>query len=106
MKTRRFLWAAHPARALLEAWLIGLAILFLLSLQVGYVDPVVLGNGLLLLCGASGMWAVLRTRVPEGGWLRQGAWELGVGFALSLVMLAGIRLPARLLGWEEVWMQS
>ena len=106
MKTRRFLWAAHPARALLEAWLIGLAILVLLSLQVGYVDPVVLGNGLLFLCGASGMWAVLRARVPEGGWLRQGAWELGVGFALSLVMLAGIRLPARLLGWEGVWMQS
>ena len=106
MKTRRFLWVAHPARALLEAWLIGLVILFLLSLQVGYVEPVVLGNGLLFLCGTSGMWAVLRTRVPEGGWLRQGAWELGVGFALSLVMLAGIRLPARLLGWEGAWMQS
>lgn len=106
MKTRRFLWAAHPARALLEAWLIGLPILFLLSLQAGYAEPVVLGNGLLFLCGVCGMWAVLRTRIPEGGWLRQGAWELAVGFSLSLVMLAGMRIPARLLGWEEVWMQS
>jgi signal transduction histidine kinase len=106
MKTRRFLWVAHPARALLEAWLVGLVILFLLSLQVGHVDPVVLGNGLLFLCGICGMWAVLRTRVPEGGWLRQGAWELAVGFFLSLVMLPGIRLTGRVLGWEGVWMQS
>jgi signal transduction histidine kinase len=106
MKTRRFLWVAHPPRALLEAWLIGLPILFLLSLQAGYVEPVVLGNGLLFLCGACGIWAVLRIRIPEGGWLRQGAWELAVGFSLSLVMLAGMRIPARLLGWEEVWMQS
>ncbi len=106
MKTRRFLLSAHPARALIETWLIGLAILFLLSLQVGYVEPVVLGNGLLFLCGVCGMWAVLRARIPEGGWPRQGAWELAVGFALSLVMLAGIRIPARLLGWEGVWMQS
>ena len=106
MRTRRFLWVAHPARALVEAWLIGLVILFLLTLQVGYVAPVVLGNGLLFLCGTCGMWAVLRTRIPKGGWLRQGAWELAVGFSLSLVMLAGIRIPARLLGWDEVWIQS
>lgn len=106
MKPRRFFWAAHPARALVEAWLIGLVILLLLSLQVGNVGPVVLSNGLLFLCGVCGMWAVLRTRIPEGGWLRQGAWELALAFALSLVMLAGIRVPARLLKWEEVWMQS
>jgi signal transduction histidine kinase len=105
MRTRRFLWVAHPARALVEAWLVGLVILFLLTLQVGYVAPVVLGNGLLFLCGTCGMWAVLRARIPKGGWLRQGAWELAVGFSLSL-MLAGMRIPARLLGWDEVWIQS
>jgi len=106
MKPRRFFWAAHPVRALVEAWLMGLLILSLLFLQVGYVGPVVLSNGMLFLCGVCGMWAVLRIRIPGGGWLRQGAWELAVGFSLSLVMLAGIRIPARLLGWEGVWMQS
>ncbi|MFN2290247.1 MAG: hypothetical protein ACK2UC_03540 [Anaerolineae bacterium] len=34
MRSRRFLWAARPWQALLEAWLLGLAILFLLWVQV------------------------------------------------------------------------
>lgn len=106
MKPRRFFWTAHPARAMLEAWLIGLLILFLLSLQVGIVVPAVLSNGLLFMCGVCGMWAALRIRLPGGNWLRQGLWELAAGLALSLVMVIGMRVPARLLGWEDVWLQS
>ncbi|MEJ2737822.1 MAG: hypothetical protein P8189_30415 [Anaerolineae bacterium] len=94
MNPSRFFWTAHPAWAMLEAWLLGLLILLLLSLQVGIVVPAVLSNGLLFLCGACGMWAVLRTRLPRGNWLRQGLWELAVGLALSLVMAAGVRVPA------------
>ncbi|MEJ2212363.1 MAG: HAMP domain-containing protein, partial [Anaerolineae bacterium] len=103
---RRFLWAAHPAQAVLEAWLIGLAILFLLSLQVGAVSPVVLSNGLLFLCGTSGLWAVLRCRLPQGPWPRQFAWEVAVGLVMSLAMAAGIILPAMALGWEAAWHES
>jgi signal transduction histidine kinase len=89
-----------------EAWLLGLAILFILSRQVGYVSPFVLSNGTLFLCGMCGMWAVLRTRLPQGGWLRQGLWELAVGALLSLVMAVGMLVPAHQLGWEGVWHQS
>jgi hypothetical protein len=71
MTCSRFLWAARPAQALLEAWLLGLALLFLLSRQVGFVSPAVLSNGLLFLCGCCGMWAVLRCRLPQGSWQRQ-----------------------------------
>lgn len=106
MRPKRFFWTAHPARAMLEAWPIGLAILFVLSRQVGYVSPFVLGNGSFFLCGTCGMWVVLRTRLPQGGWLRQSIWELAVGSALSLAMVVGMRLPAYLLGWEDVWLQS
>ncbi len=102
----RLLWTAHPAQALLESWLIGLAILFLLSRQVGAVSAPVLGNGLLFLCGSSGLWAVLRSRLPQGRWLRQAVWELGVGLGLSLVMVTGIGALALLLGWEGVWLES
>jgi signal transduction histidine kinase len=90
----------------LEAWLVGLAILFLLSLQVGAVSPVVLTNGLFFLCGTSGLWAVLRCRLPHGRWPRQFAWEVAMGLAVSLVMAAGITLPAMALGWEAAWHES
>jgi signal transduction histidine kinase len=102
----RLLWMAHPAEALLESWLIGLAILFLLSRQVGAVSSPVLANGLLFLCGTCGLWSVLRSRLPHGGWLRQGVWELGVGLGLGLVMVAGIGVVALLLGWEGAWFTS
>lgn len=102
----RFFWQAHPGRALVESWMLGLAILFLLSLLVGKVSPFVLSNGLLLLCGVSGMWAVLRVRLPQGSWIRQILWEGTVGIALSLTMTVGLRLPAYLLGWEEIWQQA
>lgn len=106
MKRVRFFWAAHPVQAMLESWLIGLFILFVLYLQVGIASPFVLSNGLLFLCGACGMWNVLRIRVSQGSWWRLGLRELAVGLMLSLVMVIGIRLPASFLGWQDVWLQS
>jgi signal transduction histidine kinase len=106
MVRRRFFWSAHPARAILEAWLIGLAILFVLSRQVDVVPSAVLSNGLLFLCGTCGMWAVLRARLPQGSWLRQVLWEGTVGLAIGLAMAIGLQVPARWLGWESVWLQT
>jgi signal transduction histidine kinase len=106
MMNKRFFWTAHPIRGLVETWLIGLVLLFLLSQQVGHVSPPVLSNGLLFLCGVCGMWAVLRIRVPQGSWLRQGLWELAAALALSVMMIVGLWGPARLLGWGDVWQQS
>jgi signal transduction histidine kinase len=106
MNAGRYLLAAHPARGLLESWLIGLPILFLLFVQVGYASPFVLTNGILLLCAVCSLWAVLRIRLPGGGWLRQATWEGLVGACLSLVMAIGYLLPAHWLGWDVVWTQS
>lgn len=106
MNSRRLFRAASPARGLLESWLIGLPVLFLLFLQVNYTSPSVLTNGILLLCGVCGLWAVLRIRLPGGGWLRQAIWEGLTGACLSLVMSIGYLLPAHWLGWDIIWTQS
>jgi hypothetical protein len=98
--------AAHPLRALVETWLLGLVILFLLSQLVGQVPVAVLSNGLLMTCAACGLWVVVRTRVPACPGAAQILWELGVAFALSGVKAAGLRLSADLLGWSEVWKQT
>jgi signal transduction histidine kinase len=100
------LWSAHPAWALVEAWLIGLLILFALSRLAGQIDANALGNGTPLLCGVCGMWAVLRARVPGGAWWVQVLWEGAVGIALSVTMAGGLGLVVWLLGWQGVWRQS
>jgi signal transduction histidine kinase len=101
--SRRFLWSAHPARAIAEAWAWGFAILFLLWRLAGTVVPAVVGNGWFALAGTAGMWAVLRTRFPTGAWWRQVLRELGAGLALSLSMVAGIIGPVYLLHWQAAW---
>lgn len=106
MKTGRFLWRAHPARALLEAGVIGLLFLFLLASQLSRVSPYVMGNGMLFLCGLCGTWAVLRAHLPQGGFLRQSAWELITGLALSLLVTLGVHQMIDLMGWHELWRQS
>ncbi len=106
MTRTRFLWAARPVQALLEAWLIGLAIFFLLSRQAETASAAVLANGVFFLCGTCGLWVVLRSRLPQGSLRRQALWEVGVGLALSLVMGIGVGLPVRFLGWEQVWLRS
>jgi signal transduction histidine kinase len=101
-RARRWLWSAHPARAIVEAWAWGFAILFVLWRLAGSVSSAAIGNGWFALVGAAGTWAVLRARVPTGAGRRL-AWELGVGLALSLCMVVGLVGPIRLLHWEALW---
>ncbi len=101
----KFWWRAHPARAIAEAWTLGLLLVLGYSCLIGRVSPVAFNNGLMLLCGLCGMWAVLRARLPQGSVLRQGSQELATGIGLSLAMWA-LRLPARLTGLEAVWDHS
>jgi signal transduction histidine kinase len=112
---KRFsLWASlsrpflsiHPLRALLEMWLLGLLFLFILSQLAGVIHSAALANGVLMMCGVCGMWAVLRTRLPWRAWWLQAVWELAMGAAVSLIMAAGLGLPARWLGWDVVWTES
>jgi len=101
-----FLLAVHPARAILEAWAVGLLLLFLLSRLVGRVAAPVLANGLLVLCGVVGIWVVLRARLPTGSWRQQLLREVCVSVGLGLGMLLGLLEFPTLLGWEAVWEQS
>lgn len=105
MKQPRFFLSASPIRAFGEAWGIGLLVVLALSGLTGRVTPNALNNGMLMLCGLSGIWAVVRTRLPRGGRLRQVAWEIAAGLALSAAMLA-LQLPARALGLAAAWSSS
>ena len=84
-------------------------------LASGAINRAALANGTLLMCGLCGTWAVLRARLPRAerlpqrAWLRalqQALWELAMGVAVSLIMVAGLGLPARWLGWDVVWTET
>lgn len=98
-----FFWAVHPLQGLGESLLVGLLILAATAHLEGYVEWFVFQTALFFLCGMCGMWAVLRIRIPQGSWLRQTIWELGVGLALSLVMLLGLRNLGKPFHWDVVW---
>jgi len=100
-----FLLRVHPLWALTEAWVLGIAVLFLMSRVAGMARPALLQNGTLMLCGTCGMWAVVRTRLPGGSAWRQALYELGVAAGLCLVMVLGLRASTELLGWTAVWEQ-
>jgi signal transduction histidine kinase len=102
----RFLLRAHPLWALVEAWALAIAILFLMSRVVGVARAPLFQNGTLMLCGACGMWVVLRAQLPGKEAWRQALYEVGVAMGLSLVMALGLRLSTELLGWSAVWEQS
>jgi len=99
----RFFFNAPPLRAILEAWLLGLVLLIVLSQLAGRVIASVLGNGWFVLAGGTGIWCVLRTRVPTGTWRRRTLWELGAGLMLSLSMLAGIIGLGSVLHLQDAW---
>ena len=103
MRKIKLFWAVHPLQGLLESLLVGLFILIATAHLEGYVEWFVFQAALFFLCGACGMWAVLRIRIPQGGWLRQTFWEMAVGFGLSLVMLVGLRNLGALFKYDAVW---
>ena len=98
-----FFWVAYPLQGLAESVLIGLLILVATMRLEGHVEWYVFQSALFFLCGVCGMWAVLRICIPQGGWLKQGIWELGVGLCLSLVMLFGLRNLSLLFKCDALW---
>lgn len=105
-RAARFFLQAHPARALIEVWVLGTAILFLMSRAVGQARAALFQNGTLMVCGACGLWAVLRIRLPEGRVGRHILYELIAAVGLSLTMAVGLRLSTAALGWSAVWALS
>lgn len=103
---RGFFLGAGAVRGSLETWALGFGFLLALWLLIDHLPPPATGNGLLILCGTSGLWAAFRTRLPSGRWPRQVLGEIAMGAALSAVMSAGLLGPAALLGWEELWVDS
>ena len=103
MKKIRVLFTAHPVQGLAESLLLGLLILTGVAHLEGYVEWFVFQAALFFLCGACGIWAVMRIRLPAGGWLRQTAWELAVGLAVSLMMFFILRPLGTWLKWDAVW---
>lgn len=99
-------WRVHPLWGIGEAVLVGGMVLFLLSRMRGDVSPYVFSNGLLALCGLSGLWAVMRIRLPQGAVWRQLAWESGVALLLGVAMAVGLRSLGQLTRWEVVWLRS
>ncbi len=102
----RFFWAAHPLQVLAETWLLGMVLLLGLSALAPYGGAPVLNVGAFFLCGACGTWAVLRARVPAGRPRRQLVEEGVTALLLSLLMTAGLYLPAHLLGWDVLWRET
>ncbi len=98
-----FFWRAHPLQGLAEAWVLGLLILAASTRLEGAVEPFVFNSIVFFLCGASGMWAVLRIRLPRGNWLHQAVKELLTAAGVSAVMLGGMNLAASVLGWDAPW---
>jgi signal transduction histidine kinase len=103
--SRPFL-SIHPLWALLEMWVLGLLLLFALSRLAGAINPSALANGTLMMCGLCGVWAVFRTRVPQRAWWQQMLMELAMGAAVSVIMVVGLGLPARWLGWDAAWTET
>ena len=93
--------SSHPIRCLLETWAIGLFLLWSLAKMLPSLEQFATTSGLFFLLGACGMWCVLRTRLPSGGWFRQLVSESAVAVALAMVMVAGLLGPAQLSPWWE-----
>ncbi|MEZ4519044.1 MAG: HAMP domain-containing sensor histidine kinase [Chloroflexota bacterium] len=106
MTRRQILWQAPPWQGILEALILGVLILFLLNRIQGDIPQAVYTNGMLFLCGVTGLWAVFRIRLPAGSTLHQILWETGVGMALGLTMAGGLYAVGQLTGWASVWQSS
>jgi signal transduction histidine kinase len=102
----KFLLNTHPLRVLAEVWLLGTLIILGYAGLMGQLSSAAFNNGVLLLCGFCGLWAVLRTRMPRGHWLIQGFKELVIGCALSLVMALGLYAIASVTTLVNEWIKS
>lgn len=104
MQRHAFLWTARPVQALVEAWLIALLIMFGLYSLKG-AQPQTPSTGLFFMCGAAGMVAVLRARMPAGTFLRRWAIETTIALMLGAGMML-LAFPARAGGLLPIWVPT
>jgi signal transduction histidine kinase len=98
----RLFLTAHPVLSLVETWLLGLLCLWALGAMLASLATFASTSALLFLLGTCGMWCVLRTRLPGGGWRRQVVEESLIAVLLGGVMVAGLLGPARIWpAWGE-----
>lgn len=103
---RRLFLTAHPFQSLAETWVIGLLSLWALAAMLPSLEDFTSTNGLFFLLGSCGMWAVLRTALPGGGWRRQFSTELLIALVLSGMMTLGMLGPTRILPWWKLRMDA
>lgn len=103
---KRLFLSAHPLRSLVETWILGLLLLWALAGMLPSLAQYALTSGLLFLLATCGMWCVLRTRLPDGGWVRQFVWEAVVAVLLGVVMVVGVMGPARFFPWWQARMDT
>jgi signal transduction histidine kinase len=100
-----FFWSAHPLQGIVESLVVGLLVLGASTTLEGSVETFVIQAAVFFLCGAAGMWAVLRIRLPRPArrWWGQITYELAIGAILSLVMVFGLHPLSALLRWNAIW---
>ena len=103
---KRFFLAAHPARSLAETLVICLLLLWVLAAMHPSLAQYATTNGLFFVLGTCGMWCVLRTRLPNGGWPRQFVTELVSAASLGILMVIGLIAPGKSLPWWVERMQA
>ncbi len=106
MKPFKFFLAVSLPQALLETFLLGWLIMFSLYRLLNRLEPYVFSSGFFLLCGACGMWMVLRTRLPVMVWWKQILWEFGAAILVSLLMGSLEWFSLSFGGWTEFWNNS
>lgn len=100
MNARRFhITTAAPLRALVESWLLEMALLTGLASLGPLLSSFVIGNATLLISGLCGLWCALRLRWSNA----TVPWNLietaALGAACSLLLTAGLGLGTVALGW-------
>jgi hypothetical protein len=81
---RGFLLRASTLQALVEAWLVGLALLLGLTLSDTTIDTRMLANSIFFFVPLIALWDAVRLRVPDGCGLVRHLWfELRAALALS-----------------------
>jgi signal transduction histidine kinase len=98
---RRCFLGVHPLQSVAETWVLCLLLLWAVAAMMPGLARYATTNGLLFLLGVCGMWCVLRTRLPTGGWVRQTTSEAVVASLLGAVMVAGLLAPAQLSPWWQ-----
>ncbi len=102
---KRIVWATSAWRALIEAWIVGLAVFVLVIPTLQTAPGLVVSMVFLMVAGVTSAWAGLRCRFNSLTWqrelLHEGLWGLALAAGLVLlitgilVISGQLSLPAR-----------